>query len=280
MTVNVTPLILRPDVVNLPAVSWILCTHVANDQLREALQSCFDQSYKDFECIVVANGESSEEVADTVRSWFGGDSRLCIFTTDVRHLTFSLALGLHHARAPLVARMDGDDISSLDRLMHQVAFMNANPQVSVLGTQYVYIDSEGKITSAVKLPTDDLDIRRRFLLGNPFCHSSVMFRRNVVVAIGGYLGGIYAQDYDLWTRLALDPDIKFANLPSSYLKYRVAGVGTARKAKLAYASVAASQFRNFAAGAGWRWGFAALRTVMKIVIRSILNGHSSSYSNP
>lgn len=254
---------------SLPSVSWLLCTHIANDQLRAALQSCFDQSYTDFECIVVVNGESSREVADTVHSWFGGDSRLYIFTTDVRHLSFSLALGLHYARAPLVARMDGDDISSLDRLMHQVAFMNANPQVSVLGTQYVYIDSGGKITPAVKLPTDDLDIRRGFLLGNPLCHPSVMFRRKEVVAVGGYLGGIYAQDYDLWVRLALDPDIKFANLSLPCLKYRVASVGTARKAKLAYASVAASQFRNFAAGAGYRWGFAALRSVMKAFIRSI-----------
>lgn len=87
------------------------------------------------------------------------------------------------------------------------------------------------------------------------------------MAAGGYLGGIYAQDYDLWTRLAMDPANRFGNLSEVCIGYRVAGVGTARKARGAYASVAASQFRNFVQGEGIVWGGAALLSAMKWVFR-------------
>lgn len=251
-----------------PAVSWLLCTHVADEQLREALGSCLAQSHIDFECVVVVNGSAAASVADTVRAWFGGDVRLRVATTPVRHLTFSLALGLHLARAPLVARMDGDDIAIPDRLARQVEFMHAHPAVAVLGSDYERIDAAGQRVDTVTLPHDDAAIRKALLRCNPLCHPSVMFRRQVVLASGGYLGGIYAQDYDLWARLAVDPAVQFANLPHVCLRYRVVGVGTARKARWAYASMAASQYRNFVAGAGLRWALAALITTAKAFLRS------------
>lgn len=251
-----------------PAVSWLLCTHVADEQLREALASCFAQTHADFECVVVANGKDASAVADTIRTWHGHEERLRVYTTEVRHLTFSLALGLHHARAPLVARMDGDDIATPDRLARQFEFMQSHADVVVLGSHYERIDAAGNRLATVNLPTDDADIRKALLRGNPLCHPSVMFRRDAVLAVGGYLGGIYAQDYDLWARLAVDPGVVFANLPHVCLRYRVIGVGTARKARWAYASMAASQFRNFVAGAGAKWALAAVITAVKAFLRS------------
>jgi glycosyltransferase involved in cell wall biosynthesis len=251
----------------VPAVSWLLCTHVADAQLREALASCFAQTHSDFECVVVVNGAKAEAVADTVHSWFGNDARLRVATTPVRHLTFSLSLGLHLSRAPLVARMDGDDIATPDRLARQVEFMHANPAVSVLGSDFERIDATGRRIDIVTLPHDDAEIRKALIRRNPLCHPSVMFRREYVLAAGGYLGGIYAQDYDLWVRLAVNPETKFANLPHVCLRYRMVGVGTARKARWAYASMAAAQYRNFAAGAGLNWALAALITTVKAMLR-------------
>lgn len=246
-----------------PEVSWLLCTHVANDQLRVAIQSCLEQTFVNFELLVVANGTDAKEIAAHVRNWYGGDARIRLLTTEIKHLTFSLSLGLHHSRAPLVARMDGDDICTPDRLERQVAFMRANPDVVVLGSAYELIDAKGTPLKTVSLPCADSDIRRALLRGNPLCHPSVMFRRAPVVAVGGYLGGVYAQDYDLWTRLAVDSTNRFGNLSEVCLGYRVAGIGTARKARGAYAAVAASQFRNFVMGEGLVWGGAALLSAMK-----------------
>jgi len=258
-----------PDIAAMaPAVSWLLCTHVADEQLRVALDSCFSQSFSNFECVVVANGRDAEFIAQTVRLWFDNDLRLRVFTTDVMHLTFSLALGLHHARAPLIARMDGDDISMPDRLALQVAFMESHPEVLVLGSDYELIDLSGTRIGVVNVPYGDIAIRKALFRGNPFCHPSVMFRRDVAKAVGGYLGGIYAQDYDLWSRLAVDRSVVFANLPHVCVHYRVVGVGGARRARWSYASVAGSQFRNFVAGAGWSWAWAAFLSAAKAFIRS------------
>jgi hypothetical protein len=95
-----------------------------------------------------------------------------------------------------------------------------------------------------------------------------MFRRGTILAAGGYLGGIYAQDYDLWARLAVNSETMFANLPHVCLRYRMMGVGTARKSRWSYASMAAAQYRNFAAGAGLRWALAALISTAKGILRS------------
>jgi glycosyltransferase involved in cell wall biosynthesis len=259
-----------------PAVSWLLCAHVADEQLRLALQSCLDQTFTDYELVIVVNGQSAKNVAVTVQAWVGSDPRVRIFTTEVRHLIFSLSLGLHHARAELIARMDSDDLSKSYRLERQVAFMRQHPEVTVLGTAYEIIDVEGRPQQKVLLPTSDIGIRSALLRGNPLCHPSVMFRRKAVLDAGGYLGGLHAEDYDLWVRLSNDPVNQFANLDEVCLGYRSVGVGVARRARSAYASMAAAQFRNFINGQGLSWAFAALLSTLKAFIRSSPDRRNSS----
>lgn len=256
------------EALNVPAVSWLLCTQVADEQLRLALRSCLDQTFTDFELLIMVNGPFAENAALVVRTWVGSDPRVRIFTTEVRHLIFSLSLGLHHARASLVARMDSDDISKSYRLDLQVAFMQQHPEIAVLGTAYEIIDAEGRPQQTMILPTIDAEIRHALLRGNPLCHPSVMFRRRAVLDAGGYLGGLHAEDYNLWVRLSHDPSNRFANLPEICLGYRSVGVGTARRSRAAYASVAAAQFGNFISGRGVSWAFAALLSTLKAFIRS------------
>jgi glycosyltransferase involved in cell wall biosynthesis len=231
-----------------PTVSWVLCSHVANEQLKHAVQSCLDQTFTDFELLLVANGKSATEVAEAANAWFGHDERLRVLTTEVRQLPFSLSLGLYHARASLVARMDSDDLAKPDRLDRQVNFMRTHPRVAVLGSCYEVIDATGRVKSTVHVPLEDASIRRALHTRNPMCHPSVMFRRSVVLHAGGYVGGLQAEDYDLWIRLAADPTVKFANLSEVCLSYREVGVGHARAARAAYASVAGAQLRAFFGG--------------------------------
>jgi len=251
-----------------PAVTWLLATHIANKHLRIAIDSCLNQTMSDFECLIIANGASADKIANQVRAWFHHESRVHVHTTPVRQLNFSLSLGLHLARAPLVARIDADDVASPDRLEKQVAFMTENPHIAVVGTAYDVIDADGNVIDHVDLPISDRLIRQQLYYGNPLCHPSVMFRREVANDVGGYLGGLYAEDYDLWVRLAQMPHVEFANLPETCLGYRNAGVGSARGARMAYATVASAQFRNFVAGCGWRWGVAAFISLGKAVFRA------------
>jgi len=253
----------------LPAVSWLLCSNIANEQLRQALNSCLNQTFTDFELLVIANGDMAETVAESVRQWVGDDSRVRVLTTEVRQLPFSLSLGLHHARADLIARMDADDLSKPDRLQLQVNFMRSHPEVSVVGSCYEIIDSSAKVLRTVHLPLEDVSIRRAMRWRNPICHPSVMYRRNVVLTAGGYVGGLQAEDYDLWVRLASDKNLKFANLQDACFFYRAIGVGQTRGARAAYASVVGAQVRAFLMGEGVGWLLGAITTVIKLVTRSL-----------
>ena len=117
-------------------------------------------------------------------------------------------------------------------------------------------------------PTSNDQIRRAFLRGNPLCHPSVMFRRKAVLDVGGYLGGLYAEDYDLWVRLSVAPENQFASLDEVCLGYRSVGVGVARRSRFAYATMAAAQLRSFINGQGLVWAVAALFTIVKAFVRS------------
>lgn len=251
-----------------PEVTWLLCTHVFDHQLQLALQSCLDQTFADFEIIVVANGSHSELIFKKIRDFIGNDSRVRVFKTKVKHLPFSLSLGIHEARSCLIARMDSDDISKPFRLEHQVRFMNAHPSVAVLGTAFEVIDEFGALKREVTMPTTDHEIRRALMVKNPFCHPSVIFRRDAVLNVGGYLGGFHAEDYDLWLRLSGEPGLEFANLPDICLSYRELGVSGVRRARSAYASVAASQFRFFMLSGRLVWLAGTIITIIKLLFRT------------
>ena len=251
-----------------PMVSWLLCSNVDSAGLRESLLSCLEQSFQDFEVVVVANGPRARQIVSSVVTSFGQSGRIRAFSTDVSQLNFSLALGLHLCTGKYVARLDVDDIAYPGRLEAQVSFLAQHPEITVFGSSYDIIDNRGTRVGHVPLPLNDSDIRAALLRGNPFCHPSVMFRRQAVIDEGGYLGGQYAEDYDLWARLALVDGIRFANSQTPFVGYRTATGETVRRSRRAYASVAAAQFRNFVSGAGIQWGIAAFISATKAVVRS------------
>lgn len=228
-----------------PRVSWLLCTHRDDPLLHRAIASCLRQTMADFELLLIANGHEQERLVETLSRRYGADPRVRIVGTSVSLLNFSLTLGLHIARASYIARMDGDDVSAPDRLERQLAFMEANPSVTVLGSNYSLIDASGKICGHVALPGTDESIRKALRYRNPICHPSAMLRRQPILELGGYLGGQHAEDYDLWLRVMQRKSWQFSNLPDELLSYNVDPKGAARRSRSAYANVAAAQLRNF-----------------------------------
>jgi glycosyltransferase involved in cell wall biosynthesis len=250
-----------------PLVSWILCTHVGGVLLHKAITSCLGQTYSDFELILVINGNHTFAIKEELKGWdIYNDPRLRIYETEVKNLTFSLSLGLHNARGKYIARMDGDDIAYPHRLSMQVEFLEKNPDISVLGSAFEIIDLEGNPMLVVSHALSDSNIRQALIFKNPICHPTVMFKREVILEAGGYLGGCHSEDYDLWVRLSLSPKIKFANLSEICLGYRSVGVGVARKSREAYASMAGSQLRSFLITGKIRWFLATLISFIKITL--------------
>lgn len=249
-------------------VSWLLCSNVSGTALATSLESCLGQTFQDFEIVVVANGSHATDVFEQACEFRQKDARIVPTITQVRHLNFSLALGLHLCRGAYVARLDADDVAYPERLAAQIEYLQTNPEISVLGSAYNVIDATGAIESTVQLPTKHEEIARRLVHSNPLCHPAVTFRRQSAIDAGGYLGGIHAEDYDLWCRMSRLPRMRFANLGTALTGYRASPNGAARRSRSAYASVAATQFGNFALGMGAQWGMAALMSVLKAGLRS------------
>lgn len=247
-----------------PEVSWVMGVHQVTDSVKVAIESCLNQTFNDFELLIIANGPNNFDIANTISEWFDFDRRISIYKTDIFFLTFSLSLGIHLAKGKYIARMDADDVSSLDRLSKQVSYMRKNPDVVVLGGAYEIKDLMGKVVETHYPPESDRAIKRAMIFRNSMCHPTTIFRKDQVEKVGAYLGGLHAEDYELWVRLITKSNVKFANLPDVLLAYNQLG-GEARGAKSAYASQAATQFMAFLGGHGVKWLLATVITVAKLM---------------
>jgi hypothetical protein len=184
-----------------------------------ALESILGQTFRDFELLVIddASADGSAAVLGRVE-----DDRLRVIRNETNlGLTRSLVKGLAEARGRYVARMDADDVALPDRLERQVAFMEAHPDVGILGGDCELIDVEGRPLGPATYATTDLEIRWRSLLANPFAHPTVMLRRDVLTRSGISYDPAFrtAQDYDLWVRLL--GVTRGANLGEPLLRYRM-----------------------------------------------------------
>jgi glycosyltransferase involved in cell wall biosynthesis len=248
----------------MPRVSWIICAHYVNKFMQDAIQSCLNQSFSSFEILIIANGSKAYLVEEFVDKHFYQNSRIRVITTQIQGLIFSLNLGVNFAKGEFIGRMDFDDISYPDRLINQVRFLDENPLVSVVGSSFDLIDDDGIIRETILCLESHQKIVKALIYKNPICHPTVLIRKKVLVEAGGYMGGVHAEDYDLWLRLYEKKDIYFENLPISLLGYRIDG-GEARGAMAAYASQAATQVRSFLLGNGFRWIIACFISIAKLI---------------
>lgn len=248
-------------------ISILICVNRIDDFFMRSIDSINKQTFQNFEIVLVGNTLSAQDkkiVDDIVFS----NPKIRAFFTDIKFLTFSLNLGLHHCNGSLVARMDADDIAYPERLEKQAAFMEENPDVDICGAMYNLIDNNDQIIEVCTVPLSNESIKHAMYWKNPFCHPTVMFRTNVVKSLGGYMGGLHAEDYDLWCRMMLNSSVKFANLPEKLLGYRAAPKGQARRSKLAYAGMSATQWRCFVLTGDPRWLISASISGVKRLIRS------------
>lgn len=247
-------------------VTWLLCTNKVNSLLFRAIDSCLNQSIDNFEVLIVVNGCDCVSVKSSIQKKYN-DPRIKLITTSIKFLNFSLNLGLHHCNTEFVARMDADDVAGYDRLERQVQYLIENPNVSLVGSSYFLIDSECNVLDLVELPASNSEIKSALYYANPICHPSIMFRRDIILQNGGYLGGMHSEDYELWVRLSLDPNFIFANLKEPLTSYSVVG-GEARGSRMAYINTAAVQFKSFLITWNIKWVFGMTLSVFKRIIRS------------
>ena len=185
-----------------PRVSVLLAVRDGLPYLPDAVTSVLEgQTLRDLELVAVDDGSTDGSLA--YLRGLTAPRLVVVVVRRPRGLTRALNVGIEVCRAPLVARLDADDVADADRLSRQAAYLDARPAVGLLGTgAYEYGPSIAGYRRVVP-PTDDAGLRRALGARNPFLHSSVMFRAAIVRALGGYDERFrVAQDYDLWLRMA------------------------------------------------------------------------------
>ena len=197
-------------------VSVITTTYNGLPFLSEALESVLGQTLADFEYIIVDDGstDATPEVVGAIT-----DSRLCYIKCERMGRPAALNLALRESHGRYVANLDADDWMLPERLAAQKAFLDANPDVGMVGSAYYLRYPDGSETE-VDFPLGDAELRRRLYIGYPFIHSAVMYRRASLVMVGGFDESMLcAIDYEACTRVALQA--RLANLPDLLVVRRV-----------------------------------------------------------
>lgn len=219
----------------MPKISVVMSVYKEPvEWMRQSIDSILNQTYPDFEFIIINDKPDREENAQLLNEYAQKDNRIKIITNEENiGLTKSLNKGLKVAKGKYIARMDADDISMPERFQKQIAFLEANSHIGVLGTAINYF---GKKKGFFQYPKHQCDV---FLfLNSCFAHPSIMGRSEIIKQFSYDESFVVAQDYDLWERMYAN-EVLFANLSEPLLQYRVSGdqISTSRlKQQLSYAA--------------------------------------------
>ncbi len=205
-----------------PRLTILMSCYNASRYLREAVESILNQTYRDFEFLVVNDG-SKDDTLEIIESYARQDNRIVVIDKANTGLADSLNVGLAAAKGQWIARQDADDISLPDRLARQIAFLDRHPSVILLGTGCTLIDERATPGRDVQFPTGhDAIVRQMTSGGSPFPHASAIFRKQSAAAVKGYNSRfVRSQDVDLWLRLSQRGQM--ACLPEVLVKLRKHG---------------------------------------------------------
>lgn len=205
-----------------PAISSVLPVYNGEAYVQEAVESILAQTFTDFELIAINDG-STDGSGAILRELATRDPRIVLIDRPNGGLVSALNEGILRARAPLIARMDADDVAAPERFALQLARMTAEPALGVLGSFIRIMDKTGCAIRLGDYPVTPAETARFLEHGCPLAHPTVMMRKDAVVKAGGYRGVFsHCEDYDLWLRIS-ELGYAIANLSQPLLNYRVHG---------------------------------------------------------
>lgn len=199
-------------------VGVIIAARDAADYVGEAVSSVLAQTHRDLALVVVDDGSTDD--TSTILAAFD-DPRLTVIRTDGVGRSAARNRALDALDTPWIAILDADDRMTPDRLATQVAFLEAHPEVTVVGSAVTLIDARGRPVGRIDPPGSPTAIERAMRRSNCVVHPSTMIRGDALRRLGGYRTAFpAAQDYDLWLRL-LDDGARLQNLDAPLTHYRV-----------------------------------------------------------
>jgi len=203
---------------NRPDITVLMPAYNAGKYIREAIGSVLQQTFKNFELLVINDG-SADDTLSIALSFH--DPRIMVINKEHEGIAAALNTGLKLASARYVARFDADDVCLPNRLQTQFDFLHDHPDYVLVGSDAEYILENGEFLFSFKcIAHSDDEVKNNLYVYCPFIHSSVMYRREDVLKAGGY--DIHAhnfEDYLLWTNLAKIG--KMQNLREPLIKVRL-----------------------------------------------------------
>lgn len=203
----------------VPKVSVMMDVSDGEQYLDEALASLARQTFTEFEIVLCAHG-ATEATARIIRGWQAREPRLRVWWSERLPLAQAHNIAARLARAPLLARMDADDIALPHRLERQYAMFLERPELCFAGGGAEVIDAQGRWLTTIRNPIEHHSIRDALLRGSPIVHSTLMVRAEAFWRVGGYRKGLnLAEDFDLHSRL-VEAHVA-ANCPETLVRYRL-----------------------------------------------------------
>ena len=193
-------------------MSVVMTVFNGEEYLNESLRSLLNQVMEDWDLVVVENG-SSDSTAEILSKYTDPRIRVINLPENIGR-TPALNVAVVNASAEYVAVLDADDLSHPLRLKQQIEFLDAHPDVGLVGSWAEFIDEVGLFVSLKKSPISHQEIVQAMATRNPIVHSTTMFRRDLMSRIGGYDETlVYAQDFGMLlefariSRIAVIPEI-------------------------------------------------------------------------
>ncbi|MFN6039864.1 MAG: glycosyltransferase, partial [Bacteroidota bacterium] len=225
-----------------PEVSVILPVFNAEKYLAESIKSILNQSFTNFELIIINDG-STDKSSEIIKSF--SDIRIVYIEQLNMGLANTLNKGVSLAKGKYIARQDNDDISYPERFQKQFSYLENNAEIALIGTRARIVNEMGEPTGRNHLhPTNPNVLKLDLLFDNPFVHSSIFVRKDILLKVGGYYSSSdFFEDYNLWSRISYH--YKVANLPEILLDYREVNTGMSKTSDSYSKKVFNQCVRNF-----------------------------------
>lgn len=202
---------------NHELISVVMPVYNSESYLGLAIESILNQSYPHFEFIIIDDG-STDKSQLIIEGY--ADSRIKYIRNDRnKGIVYSLNKAIEASKGNVIARMDSDDISTQKRFETQIKCFKDNPNLALCGTWYKSI-YKNQFLNNNQLPISNSEVKAQLLFGNPICHPSAMFKKEVWAQNSGFLPeDLNCEDFGLWSRAIENGD--FYNVPQYLLHYRI-----------------------------------------------------------
>jgi glycosyltransferase involved in cell wall biosynthesis len=183
----------------MPQVSVVTSVYNGEAYLEECVNSILNQTFQDFEYIILNNG-STDRTAEILDRY--ADPRLRIVHQENLGIVNSLNKGVSLCRTELIARLDADDYVRPHWLEKHFEFMSQNQDVVLCSSRFQELVNGKLYPQSFPFLENDPEIRKSLCFMNPIAHSLSIVRKQSVLQVGGYDPKLdIAHDYDLWIRM-------------------------------------------------------------------------------